>query len=153
MAGPAAPRSDPSVVLTSSGPDGVPPRREFRTSPRTREASASSALVSGPAPGLRSPTAPRSCAAPGRPSHHRCDLASAGTALADSARNRNPDAIAEHCVVVGDTAADLQFAKNIGASSCFAAFGFGNTLVCTAIGYTHQIEKLSDLITLYPPNS
>ena len=61
-----------------------------------------------------------------------------------------PDAIAEHCVVVGDTAADLQFAKNIGASSCFAAFGFGNTLVCTAIGYTHQIEKLSDLITLYP---
>ena len=64
-----------------------------------------------------------------------------------------PDAIAEHCVVVGDTAADLQFAKNIGASSCFAAFGFGNTLVCTAIGYTHQIEKLSDLITLYPPNS
>ena len=47
-----------------------------------------------------------------------------------------PDAIAEHCIVVGDTAADLQFAKNIGASSCYAGYGFGSTLVCTAIGYT-----------------
>lgn len=61
-----------------------------------------------------------------------------------------PDAIAEHCVVVGDTAADLQFAKNIGANSCFAAFGFGNVVVCSAIGYTHHLEKLSDLMTLYP---
>lgn len=60
-----------------------------------------------------------------------------------------PDAIAEQCIVVGDTAADLQFAKNIGASSCYAGYGFGNALVCTAIGYTHQLENLSDLISIY----
>ena len=64
-----------------------------------------------------------------------------------------PDALGEQCVVVGDTAADLHFAKNIGANSCFAAYGFGNSLVCSAIGYTHHLEKLSDLITLYPSNS
>src|SRR5512134_3616620 len=62
MAGPSALRSVPSVAVTSSVPAGAPPRSEFRTSPRTNEARASSALVSGPAPGLRSPTAPRSCA-------------------------------------------------------------------------------------------
>lgn len=62
-----------------------------------------------------------------------------------------PDATAEHCIVVGDTAADLQFAKNIGASSCFAAYGFGNSSVCVDIGYMHHLNKLSDLITLYSP--
>src|SRR5919106_3145539 len=62
MAGPSALPSAPSVVSRSTGPVGPPPRSEFRTSPRTSEASASARLVSGPAPGFRSPTAPSSCA-------------------------------------------------------------------------------------------
>src|SRR5918996_842041 len=62
MAGPSALPSAPMVVSSRAGPVGPPPRSEFRTSPRTSEASASARLVSGPAPGFRRPTAPSSSA-------------------------------------------------------------------------------------------
>lgn len=60
-----------------------------------------------------------------------------------------PGVSASDCVVVGDTAADLEFAKNIGAHSCFASYGYGDVPGCKAIGYTHELRSISDLVSIY----
>ncbi len=54
-----------------------------------------------------------------------------------------------YCVMVGDTVTDLQFAKNIGAASCFAAYGYGNHADCETVGYTHRLNCLADLVAIY----
>ncbi|QYF94325.1 HAD family hydrolase [Massilia sp. PAMC28688] len=58
---------------------------------------------------------------------------------------RFPELSREHCIVVGDTEADLQFAKNIGAIGCWAAYGFGDHANCEQLGYDHKLTKFSDL--------
>jgi phosphoglycolate phosphatase len=51
-----------------------------------------------------------------------------------------PDLTPSQCIMVGDTATDLQFAKNIGANACFASYGYGNVADCEAVGYSHQLS-------------
>ncbi|MFT4103838.1 MAG: HAD family hydrolase [Burkholderiaceae bacterium] len=53
------------------------------------------------------------------------------------------------CVVIGDTAADLEFARSIGAAACFAEYGFGDRASCEQIGYTHALTRLGDLVGLF----
>jgi phosphoglycolate phosphatase len=48
-------------------------------------------------------------------------------------------------LVVGDTATDIQFATNIGASSCWAAYGYGNGQQCAALQPTFRISHISEL--------
>jgi len=54
-----------------------------------------------------------------------------------------------YCIVIGDTVADLQFARNIGASACFAKYGFGDRANCDKFGNSHAVARLDDLVELY----
>ncbi|KAK0658297.1 putative haloacid dehalogenase-like hydrolase [Cercophora samala] len=49
-------------------------------------------------------------------------------------------------LVVGDTEADILFAKNIGARSCWASYGYGNPARCEALGYGAKINQLCDVL-------
>jgi phosphoglycolate phosphatase len=51
-------------------------------------------------------------------------------------------------LVVGDTESDLRFAANIGASSCWAAYGYGDAATCIALAPTFTISNISDLQSL-----
>ena len=48
-------------------------------------------------------------------------------------------------LVVGDTESDLRFAGNIGAQSCWAAYGYGHAGTCTALAPAFTICSISDL--------
>ena len=52
---------------------------------------------------------------------------------------------AKDILVVGDTESDLRFAANIGAQSCWAAYGYGHAPACTALAPTFTISSISDL--------
>ncbi|GAB3380948.1 HAD family hydrolase [Lysobacter fragariae] len=56
---------------------------------------------------------------------------------------------AEDCIVIGDTSADLEFARNIGATACFAEYGFGERSSCDAVGYQFAFSHLSQLADRY----
>lgn len=60
-----------------------------------------------------------------------------------------PGVRAEDCVVIGDTSADLEFARNIGATACFAEYGFGDRPSCDAVGYQVAFSHLSELADRY----
>ena len=45
-------------------------------------------------------------------------------------------------LVVGDTAADILFAKNIGCSSCWVTYGFGNPVECAALNPDHTANSV-----------
>ncbi len=49
-------------------------------------------------------------------------------------------------LVVGDTTADLSFAKNIGVDSCWASYGYGLHEACINMKPTYTITSLNDLI-------
>lgn len=53
------------------------------------------------------------------------------------------------CVVIGDTATDLEFACNIGATACLAEYGFGDRASCDAAGYQVAFSHLSQLVSIY----
>lgn len=48
-------------------------------------------------------------------------------------------------LVVGDTESDLCFAANIGAHSCWAAYGYGDAATCTALMPAFTISGVPDL--------
>jgi len=48
-------------------------------------------------------------------------------------------------LVVGDTESDLRFAANIGAHSCWAAYGYGNAATCAALLPTFTISSVTGL--------
>lgn len=47
-------------------------------------------------------------------------------------------------LIVGDTHADIMFAKNIGIDSCWASYGYGNREKCLALKPTLTISTLID---------
>ncbi|MES2998633.1 MAG: HAD family hydrolase [Pseudomonadota bacterium] len=49
-------------------------------------------------------------------------------------------------LMVGDTPADLLFAKNIGTDSCWAEYGYGDAKTCRALKPTYSIRRLIDLL-------
>lgn len=54
----------------------------------------------------------------------------------------------QEILVVGDTPADLLFAQNIGASSCWAEYGYGDTKTCRALKPTYSIKHLTDILAI-----
>lgn len=48
-------------------------------------------------------------------------------------------------LVVGDTESDLRFAANIGARSCWAAYGYGDAATCTALMPAFTISTVPEL--------
>ncbi|KAK4199939.1 HAD-like domain-containing protein [Triangularia verruculosa] len=59
-----------------------------------------------------------------------------------------PSIEARDILVVGDTEADLIFAKNIGARSCWASYGYGDLEECESLGYDAKIEELYEVMGL-----
>jgi phosphoglycolate phosphatase len=55
---------------------------------------------------------------------------------------RYPDVARERVLVVGDTPSDLQFAVNIGASGCWAEYGYGDGQMCRSL---HPVYRISDI--------
>ncbi|MHB1949204.1 MAG: HAD family hydrolase [Gammaproteobacteria bacterium] len=51
-------------------------------------------------------------------------------------------------LVIGDTSADLLFAKNIGADGCWAMYGYGIHEECDAINPVHRIRELQEITKL-----
>jgi phosphoglycolate phosphatase len=51
-------------------------------------------------------------------------------------------------LMVGDTSADLLFAQNIGADSCWAEYGYGDAKTCRALKPNYIIRHLTDLLTI-----
>lgn len=51
-------------------------------------------------------------------------------------------------LMVGDTPADLLFAQNIGADSCWAEYGYGDEKSCLAIHPTYIIKQLTDILAI-----
>jgi phosphoglycolate phosphatase len=48
-------------------------------------------------------------------------------------------------LVVGDTESDLRFAANIGAHSCWAAYGYGDAAACSVLMPAFTISSATDL--------
>lgn len=48
-------------------------------------------------------------------------------------------------MVVGDTVADIQFAKNIGAVSCWVRYGYGDREGCEALAPDMAVDSLQEL--------
>lgn len=51
-------------------------------------------------------------------------------------------------LMVGDTPADLLFAQNIGADSCWAEYGYGDEKTCRALNPTYTIRQLADILSI-----
>lgn len=51
-------------------------------------------------------------------------------------------------LMVGDTPADLLFAQNIGADSCWAEYGYGDEKKCRALNPTYIIKQLVDILAI-----
>jgi phosphoglycolate phosphatase len=49
-------------------------------------------------------------------------------------------------MVVGDTPTDLQFSRNIGATSCWARYGYGNVEACRRLEPEFEIDAPLDLL-------
>ena len=52
-------------------------------------------------------------------------------------------------LVVGDTESDLRFAANIGARSCWAAYGYGRAGTCTALMPAFTISSITGLYDVW----
>ncbi|KAL2825716.1 HAD-like domain-containing protein [Aspergillus cavernicola] len=51
----------------------------------------------------------------------------------------------EGVVVVGDTVADIEFARNIGARSCWCRFGYGDRVQCEGLGPDLVVDGLGEV--------
>lgn len=49
-------------------------------------------------------------------------------------------------LVVGDTEVDLAYAQNIGAASCWAAYGYGRSASCAALAPHFVVCSPTDLL-------
>jgi HAD superfamily hydrolase (TIGR01549 family) len=51
-------------------------------------------------------------------------------------------------LMIGDTPADLLFAQNIGADSCWAEYGYGDEKACLALQPTYAIKQLANILAI-----
>jgi phosphoglycolate phosphatase len=51
-------------------------------------------------------------------------------------------------LMVGDTAADIRFAKSLGIPSCWASYGYGDPIVCKQLAPEHEISCISELLSV-----
>ncbi|KAJ5779106.1 hypothetical protein N7457_006826 [Penicillium paradoxum] len=52
----------------------------------------------------------------------------------------------EKVLVVGDTVADLQFARNIGSRVCWCRYGYGDRKACQVLGPDFVIDSLGEIV-------
>ena len=53
---------------------------------------------------------------------------------------------AEGVLGEGDTVADIQFAKNIGGSSCWCRYGYGDREACQELGPQFVVDSLDEVV-------
>lgn len=58
------------------------------------------------------------------------------------------DINSKQILMIGDTPADLLFAQNIGADSCWAEYGYGDKKACLALHPTYTIKHLADILAI-----
>ncbi|UOQ51416.1 HAD family hydrolase [Hymenobacter cellulosivorans] len=61
---------------------------------------------------------------------------------------RFPEVPTDRILMVGDTTADLQFARNSRIDSCWVTFGFGDDDQCRALHPTHTVSHLLEIPAL-----
>lgn len=52
----------------------------------------------------------------------------------------------EGVLVVGDTVADIQFARNIGGRVCWCRYGYGDREACEGLGPDYVVDSLADVV-------
>ncbi|KAE8316251.1 HAD-like domain-containing protein [Aspergillus transmontanensis] len=52
----------------------------------------------------------------------------------------------EGVLVVGDTVADIQFARNIGGRVCWCRYGYGDREACEGLGPDYVVDSLGDVV-------
>lgn len=65
--------------------------------------------------------------------------------LFDEIQGKVPGVLRDRSLVVGDTEADLRFARNAGLSSCWASYGYGHNARCRAVGFDYLLDQLENL--------
>ncbi len=63
-----------------------------------------------------------------------------------------PELSVSEILMVGDTQADLLFAKNIGVDACWAQYGYGTPAECIKLNPQYRIHDLLDLLPIIIPN-
>lgn len=69
-------------------------------------------------------------------------------AYTDFIKPKYNDINSKQILMVGDTPADLLFAQNIGADSCWAEYGYGDKTTCLALNPTYTIKHLADILEI-----
>jgi len=59
-----------------------------------------------------------------------------------------PKIISPETIIVGDTHADLLFARNAAIDSCWALYGYGDPAKCREAGYTFAIQSIQGIIPI-----
>lgn len=55
---------------------------------------------------------------------------------------------AEKVLVVGDTVADVQFARNIGSKVCWCRYGYGDREACEELGPNFVVDSLDEVVKI-----
>lgn len=66
---------------------------------------------------------------------------------------RFPDVPVEDILMIGDTEADLLFARNCGIDSCWASYGMGDAAACRALEPSYEIGALAELASVLQSKS
>ncbi|CAG8402112.1 unnamed protein product [Penicillium salamii] len=67
--------------------------------------------------------------------------------LAPTLQQRSSGQImASQVLVVGDTIADIEFARNIGSKVCWCRYGYGDREACQALGPDFVVDALGDVV-------
>jgi phosphoglycolate phosphatase len=53
--------------------------------------------------------------------------------------------VPRNVLIIGDTAADIQFARNIGAIACWAKYGYGHKEECEKLGPELMVDSLEEV--------
>ncbi|KAB8254028.1 HAD-like domain-containing protein [Aspergillus pseudonomiae] len=53
---------------------------------------------------------------------------------------------ADGVLVVGDTVADIQFARNIGGKVCWCRYGYGDRTACEGLGPDYVVDSLGEVV-------
>lgn len=68
--------------------------------------------------------------------------------MTDRVRPLFPEADSAEFLMVGDTLADLTFARNTGIASCWASYGHGAAQPCIDLRPDYRIDRVADLLNV-----
>ncbi|CAG8026773.1 unnamed protein product [Penicillium olsonii] len=73
------------------------------------------------------------------------DPSSFTNVLAPALEKAGTQIVASQVLVVGDTIADIEFARNIGSTVCWCRYGYGDREACQALGPDFVIDALENV--------